>query len=266
MPEVIETNVKICEKCSRPSCVAIPGQHFMCKGCFLNNSLYKFRRSMKKEKYIDFDETIILAYSGGVNSSCLIKFIQKQLNMKDQTHFQYNLIAVHVNDHFNETFLDKMNDIMQTLKLPLHILRPFPTENDVTFEDKLKLLAEYAEANNIKKVLLGSTGSHCSVNAFRYLINGDPVNAVNSATPKFVHNKTIFFNPLINFSAKEISLYHRFNNLESFNYDLRKLQNAKSVDKVIQDFIFKLQNIHDLTIPTINKTLQKVKTKSLTDS
>ncbi|KAF1742062.1 hypothetical protein MXB_2264, partial [Myxobolus squamalis] len=167
----------------------------------------------------------------------------QQLNMKDHTHFQYNPIAVHVND--------KMNDIMETLKLPLHILRPLPTENDCTFEDKykykcryilrLKLLAEYADANNIRMVLLGSTGSHCSVNAFRHLISGDAVNAVSSAMPKFVHNKTIFFNPLIYFSPKEISLYHRFNNLESFNYDLRKLQNAKNVDKIIQDFIFKLQ-------------------------
>lgn len=73
---------KVCMKCGGPAVLVTRINDPLCRDCFMVYTTHKFRAAIGKSKIVRDGETVLVAFSGGQSSSCMLQLIKDGLSEK----------------------------------------------------------------------------------------------------------------------------------------------------------------------------------------
>ena len=113
---------KTCVKCDKPGVLVTRIHDPFCKDCFQVYVVHKFRASIGKSKLIRDGERVLVAFSGGANSSALLNLIQDGLSVRAHKKLRFIPTILHIDESclLNEELtqvnkqdiLEKISEIM----------------------------------------------------------------------------------------------------------------------------------------------------------
>lgn len=81
---------KDCMKCKTQKATVVSRVNAFCKDCFLVYVTHKFRATIGKSKLIRDGDKVLVAYSGGPSSSCLLNLIKEGLGQNAHKKLRFN--------------------------------------------------------------------------------------------------------------------------------------------------------------------------------
>lgn len=87
-----------CVKCGQPSVLVTRIHDPFCKNCFQVYVVHKFRSAIGKSKLIRDGESVLVAFSGGTNSSALLHLIQDGLSLRAHKRLRFTPTLLHVDE------------------------------------------------------------------------------------------------------------------------------------------------------------------------
>ncbi|GFR82048.1 cytoplasmic tRNA 2-thiolation protein 2 [Elysia marginata] len=87
-----------CVKCGEPGVLITRIHDSFCKSCFQVYVVHKFRSAIGKSKLIRDGETVLVAFSGGTNSSALLHLIQDGLSLRAHKRLRFTPTLIHVDE------------------------------------------------------------------------------------------------------------------------------------------------------------------------
>lgn len=87
-----------CVKCGEPGILIIRIHDSFCKNCFQVYVVHRFRAAIGKSKLIRDGEHVLVAYSGGANSSALLHLIQDGLSERAHKKLRFIPTLLHVDE------------------------------------------------------------------------------------------------------------------------------------------------------------------------
>ncbi|RUS92174.1 hypothetical protein EGW08_000027 [Elysia chlorotica] len=87
-----------CVKCGEPGVLVTRIHDSFCKNCFQVYVVHKFRSAIGKSKLIRDGETVLVAFSGGGNSSALLHLIQDGLSLRAHKRLRFTPTLIHIDE------------------------------------------------------------------------------------------------------------------------------------------------------------------------
>jgi cytoplasmic tRNA 2-thiolation protein 2 len=87
-----------CVKCKEVLATIIRPRAAYCKDCFLSMLHHRFRMALGKPKVLNFDERILIAYSGGPSSLALTHMTWMAMNDDKNKRLRIHPIICHVDE------------------------------------------------------------------------------------------------------------------------------------------------------------------------
>lgn len=183
---------------------------------FLLNKLkdkQTFQIYEKFEKFLDVDEDLIVAVSGGADSLAL-SFLAKIYSIKKNLNVKYIIVDHKLRD--NSTL--EINFVKKQLKkisINLNVLTwhgPKPKKNiqSLAREKRYKLLVNEAKKYKIKNILLGHHLDDLFENFFIRILRGSGLNGLISLDKETQRDAINLIRPLINFNKKDLIYLSNF--------------------------------------------------------
>nr|CAB3234558.1 cytoplasmic tRNA 2-thiolation protein 2-like [Phallusia mammillata] len=131
-PVLTKTPVKlsnVCAKCEEKAIIVIGTNGTFCRECFLKYFSHKFRASMGKNPVVRHGDQVLLAYSGGINSSALLHLIQEgsSPNAVRKLKFQTGVIFIDersvVSDNNSDHYVEEIKQILSSCGFPHYIVK-----------------------------------------------------------------------------------------------------------------------------------------------
>ena len=166
----------------------------------------RFQSYCKENSLISLNNTILVGYSGGADSTALLYNIWKL-----RTKFRLKIIAVHINYHLRgeESDMDEKHAIEFCFSLGVTIVvKKVSIDSETGIEEKARLIREQIFTNLSKmykanKIALGHNQNDQAETSLFRLFRGSGLNGLGGIHPK--EQKKI--HPLLPFSREEIRAY-----------------------------------------------------------
>lgn len=94
--EPVDFSPKVCRRCGAEPFVIIDKVRVECRQCFLEFCNKKFRTTIGKSKLVKNNACILVAYSGGQNSTALLDLINNSIRMETRREQKFRVAVIHV--------------------------------------------------------------------------------------------------------------------------------------------------------------------------
>ncbi|CAH8644734.1 unnamed protein product [Schistosoma rodhaini] len=277
-----------CIKCQSPPAVLIrKDDPSLCKSCFINQCYHKINTIFGKYKLNSIINNMAIAYSGGQNSSTLLKLILKDndnngimkrnpnnvpkvFHLVESSDSQANLelitkIMKNTGLEYYNITLDEITEVNEkwTSQLTSSSL-----SNKQRYHDyyRLNLLIKCTKKLNCKYLMMGDCSNRMTVKYLLEIIEGR--GNYSSLQTSFLDERyqdITIVRPLRDFLAKEIALFAHFIHLEYVTPNdpltsiVLKNPNVNTLERLTQDFLSGLQaGGFPSTTGTILRTSSKI--------
>eukprot|EP00794_Sanderia_malayensis_P008978 gene8978-9936_t len=196
-------NCSTCMKCGEKSLVLVRARDPLCRNCFLEYFTHKFRATLGKAKVIRQDEKVLVAFSGGPASCCMLNLIKEGLSENVHKKLRFYPEAVFINEGeildwtankskevdesvvkfcqdrgFQANLLkisslevddnnEKDNSSTQASSIKIKDLfqsiKTLTAKQDLLNTLRVRLLLKYAKDNNFTKILVAETSTNLSM-------------------------------------------------------------------------------------------------------
>ncbi|CAF1681634.1 unnamed protein product, partial [Adineta ricciae] len=173
-----------CMSCDQDACVVVRIADPMCRKCFEEFFIHKFRSTLSKSNVFGRGERVLIAYSGGPSSTALLHLIADGLSVNARRRLQFQAHVAYIDESslYPESIdiRDKVTDLITNrLQHPLHIVpiddnldkdhdfqqiltqrtKSLTAREELVRRRKLKLLFDIAIRENCTKLI---TGDNCT--------------------------------------------------------------------------------------------------------
>ena len=166
------------------------------------NQIYR-----KFEKYLDINEDLIVAVSGGPDSLAL-SFLAKIYSIKKFLNVKYFIVdhKLRKNSTLEAKYVKKQ---LKNFSAHLDILtwngtKPKKNIQSIAREKRYKLLLKEAKKFEVKNILLGHHLDDLFENFFIRILRGSGLNGLVSLDQKTENDKINLIRPLLNFNKKDL--------------------------------------------------------------
>lgn len=91
--------LKGCNKCGTEDTSIVLNQiHSYCSDCFINTANHKFRSFLGKNKFIRSGERVIISFSGGLASTCMLQMVKESQAVTNPKKMPYNPIILFIDE------------------------------------------------------------------------------------------------------------------------------------------------------------------------
>jgi cytoplasmic tRNA 2-thiolation protein 2 len=116
-----------CMSCDENACVVVRIADPMCRKCFEEFFIHKFRSTISKSNVFGRGERVLIAYSGGPSSSALLHLIAEGLSVNARRRLQFQAHVAFIDESSlypdSTSIRDKVTDLIANqMQYPLHIV------------------------------------------------------------------------------------------------------------------------------------------------
>ncbi|XP_050532227.1 cytoplasmic tRNA 2-thiolation protein 2-like isoform X3 [Daktulosphaira vitifoliae] len=279
-----------------------------CKDCFIPMVIHKFRATLGKSKLVKQGENVMICVSGSQCSISLLHLIWSGLQQTTHKRLTFTPVVLHIDEtvlfgYSKERFI-QFKELFESYNLPYYIISfssalysenvldedcylqkydkklksLFNSKFDLTLKQdiliRLRKLAiiRIARALNCTRVMTAENEQKLSIKLLSNVALGRGSQIGNeiglAINNKSINTSIVFLRPLRDLSAKEVSFYALFNQLNDLEHPnfLTKTNEDESIQKISEQFINSLQEEFPSTISTIFRTGEKIVEKTTIDN
>ncbi len=218
---------------------------------------YRFRKTVEKYALWDFDEPLLIAVSGGLDSMVLLDLCRELDNP---------IAVAHCNFGLRDTASDKDEELVkkvaQNLNLPIHTIRfetiDYAKEKGISIEMAARDLRyayfdELCQKHGYSKIL---TAHHNNDNAETFLLNLAKGTGIKGLTgiPRVREN---IVRPLLNFSRTEILEYAKNQQLE-YREDLTNTETIYQRNRIRHSVLPVFKEVNPAIVTTLNSNMERL--------
>ncbi len=218
---------------------------------------YRFRKTVEKYALWGFDEPLLIAVSGGVDSMALLDLCRELDNPIAVAHCNFGLRGA-ASDKDEEL----VKKVAQNPNLPIHTIRfstaDYAKENGISIEMAARDLRyayfkELCQKYGYSKIL---TAHHANDNAETFLLNLAKGTGIKGLTgiPRV---RESIVRPLLNFSRTEILEYAKNQRLE-YREDLTNTETIYQRNKIRHSILPILKEVNPAIIKTLNSNMERL--------
>ncbi|CAF0770191.1 unnamed protein product [Rotaria sordida] len=279
------TNRK-CMSCDEDACVIVRIADPMCRKCFEEFFIHKFRSTLSKSNIFGRGEHVLIAYSGGPSSTALLHLIAEGLSVNARRRLQFQAHVAFIDESslypdaidIREKVIDR---ITNQLHYPLHIVSIDDNlDNDNTLKEllfqqtksltareelirrrKLKLLFDIAIREKCTKLITGDNCTKLAAQILSDMAQGKGAHvALECNLTDTTNDLVTIVRPFREIMSKEIAMYNRLNSIESLqNIDISTMSGIQSsIFKLSETLVNDLQRQFPSTVSTIFRTSDKL--------
>ncbi|CAF1175407.1 unnamed protein product [Rotaria magnacalcarata] len=275
-----------CMSCDQDACVIVRIADPMCRKCFEEFFIHKFRSTISKSNIFERGERVLLAYSGGPSSTALLHLIVDGLSVNARRRLQFQAQVAFIDESSlypdSNDVREKVIDLIKNqLNYPLHIVSIDENlDNESHFKDllfqkttsmtareelirrrRLKLLFDIAKRENCTKLITGDNCTKLAAQILSDMAQGKGAHVALECNFTDTRNDSVtIVRPFREIMSKEIAMYNRLNSFESLqNADIATMSGPQSsIFKLTETLVSDLQRQFPSTVSTIFRTSDKL--------
>ncbi|UJR22613.1 hypothetical protein I4U23_025654 [Adineta vaga] len=275
-----------CMSCDQDACVVVRIADPMCRKCFEEFFIHKFRSTLSKSNVFGRGERVLIAYSGGPSSTALLHLIAEGLSVNARRRLQFQAQVAYIDEsslYAEATNIrDKVTDLITNkLQHPLHIVsidenldtdqdlqklltertKSFTAREELVRRRKLKLLFDIAIREKCTKLITGDNCTKLAAQILSDMAQGKGAHVALECNLTDTRNDSVtIVRPFREIMSKEIAMYNRLNSIESLqNADISTMTGPQSsIFQLTETLVNDLQRQFPSTVSTIFRTSDKL--------
>jgi len=272
-----------CVNCDDEAVVVVRIADPMCRKCFDEFFIHKFRSTLSKSNVFQRGERVLVAFSGGPSSTALLHLIADGLSINARRRLQFEAHVAFIDEHFlYPEARDIKNEVKEfvenKLKHSLHVLsiddndedfrrlifdrtKSLTGKEELIRRRRLKLLFDIAERENCTKLILGDHCTKLAAQILSDIAQGRGAHVASECNLTDSRNDRVtIVRPFREINAKEIAMYNRLHSIESLqNVNIATMSGPQSsIFQLTETLVNDLQRQFPSTVSTIFRTSDKL--------
>ncbi|CAF1263295.1 unnamed protein product [Adineta steineri] len=275
-----------CVSCDQDACVVVRTADPMCRKCFEEFFIHKFRSTLSKSNVFGRGENVLLAYSGGSSSSALLHLIAEGLSVQARRRLQFQAQVAFIDESslYSDvvSVREKVTDLITNrLQYPLHIVsiddnldkdddfqqlllertKTLTAREELVRRRRLKLLFDIAIREKCTKLITGDNCTKLAAQILSDMAQGKGAHVALECNLTDSRNDLVtIVRPFREITSKEIAMYNRLNSIESLqNADISTMSGPQSsIFQLTETLVNDLQRQFPSTVSTIFRTSDKL--------
>jgi cytoplasmic tRNA 2-thiolation protein 2 len=279
-----------CMRCSGTPKIVVRLLDPLCRSCFEEYFIHKFRSVLGKSRAIQYGEKVLIAVSGGASSTAMLHLIRAGLSPTARRKLQLKPLLVFIDEtsagdtedvqtikrilksmelqcrfaSLEDLFRNKTSreaSPVDQLRTLFSSLATLTAKEDILQSLRSHLLATIARQLECTKVMVGDNSTRLAVRLFSNVAQGrGGVVPLNTGMCDTRYGDVTFIRPMREFSAKEIAYYNYCNDIITVSLPSLSFGSPLngSIDRLTEQFVVGLQSDFPSTVSTIFRTGNKL--------